>query len=67
MLKTLHGYLSRELAKVTRAPGVGLGWRLTVKGKRYPVREPEQPIDEERLLAESDAAAERIQAREEGA
>jgi len=53
--------MERELAKVKQAPGVGQGWRLTLSGRRrYLVREPVQPIDEARLLAESDAVAARL-------
>lgn len=41
-----------------RALGVGKGWRVTNNGRRrYPVREPEQPIDIDRLEAESEAVA----------
>jgi hypothetical protein len=51
--------LERELAVVRPAPGVGGGWRLTARGRRYSVREP-GPVDLDRLLAESDAAAARL-------
>ena len=60
MSRATRRRLERELSKVKQAPGVGLGWRLNNKGKRYPVREPAQPIDEARLLAESDAVAARL-------
>ncbi len=52
--------LERELLKTKQAPGVGKGWRLNNRGRRYPVGEPQQPIDVERLILESDAAAARI-------
>ena len=51
--------LERELASTHPAPGTGEGWRLNTAGRRYPVREP-GPVDVDRLVAESDAAAERI-------
>ena len=52
----------RELAKLKPAPGVGQGWRLTTgpRRRRYPVREPPQPIDLDKLIAESDAVARRL-------
>ena len=52
----------RELAKLKRAPGAGQGWSLTAghARRRYPVREPAQPIDLDKLIAESDAVARRL-------
>lgn len=51
--------MERELAATKRAPGAGQGWALNSRGSRYPVLEP-GPVDLDRLIAESDAAAERI-------
>ncbi len=52
----------REIAKVNRAPGAGQGWRLSTGHlrRKYPVREPSQPIDLDKLIAESDAVAGRL-------
>ena len=57
--------LERELASTHPAPGTGEGWRLNNAGRRYPVREP-GPVDVDRLVAESDAAAERLIANPTG-
>ena len=51
--------LERELEATRPAPGLGRGWRLNARGRRYPVREP-GAVDLDRLIAESDAAAERL-------
>jgi hypothetical protein len=53
----------RELAATRVAPGTGHGWRLNSRGRRYPVREP-GPVDVDRLVAESDAAAARLETGE---
>ena len=48
------------LERVRTNPGVGKGWRLSWKKRRYPVREHRQPVDVTRLARESDKARTRI-------
>jgi hypothetical protein len=51
--------MERELAATRPAPGLGKGWRLNVKGRRYRVTEP-RAVPLAVLVAESDAVATRL-------
>lgn len=53
--------MERELDATRRAPGVGQGWRLNYRGRRYAVRDA-GPVDLDAMIAESDAVAARLEA-----